>query len=101
MAAHLGLGLIPSCQNRTDFIFREGECAVQAAVRDRELRQIRAGDVVNSVAIQRDQDRVALHGVRGCEAGLKGRMGHRAKMLPAGRGGKAGWAAGGEACSGE
>ena len=72
MAAHLGLGLIPSCQNRTDFIFREGECAVQAAVRDRELRQLRAGDVVNPVAIHRDQDCVALHGVRGCEAGLKG-----------------------------
>jgi hypothetical protein len=48
------------------------------------LRQLRAGDVVNPVAIHRDQDRVAPHGVRSCEAGLKGRMGHRAKMLPAG-----------------
>ena len=84
LPSHLGIRLIPTCQDCTDFIFREGECTVQAAVRDRELRQLRAGDVVNPVAIHRDQDRVAPHGVRSCEAGLKGRMGHRAKMLPAG-----------------
>src|SRR4051794_8982029 len=87
--AALGLGLIPSYQNCTDFIFREGECAVQAAVRDRELRQLRAGDVVNPVAIHRDQDCVALHGVRGCAAWCRDQGCGRTDPYPASGSGEA------------
>ena len=88
---HLGLGSIPVCQDCTNFIFGEGEYTVQAAIRDRELRQVGAGDVVNSVAIHCDQDRVAFHRKRGCKSGLKGRMGHRVRMLLARRGSKVRW----------